>query len=202
MGRNAVGVEEETRTTARDRYRWLRVKRPLQRCRGSQAQQSLGQPEGVDGPELHGPGYEVPDLAAGGRRDAADPLRRDGLSAVDGAQQGTGNGGIGVGVAARHHGLHDAFFQSGRVQELVEGVLQGDQHPALVRLVVSRRSLGRLAECLHHGRGRAGPLGLIQRSLVALPGGRSGGDRRGNRGHKDGAGVLAHPMGMRQTAVG
>ena len=53
------------------------------------------------------------------------------VASVHGAEQRTGDGRVRVGVAAAADGGHDARFQVGRVQQLEEGVLQGDQDAAL-----------------------------------------------------------------------
>ena len=70
---------------------------------------------------------------------------------MDGTQEGTGDGGIGIRVAARHHRLHHACFQAGGVEQLIEGILQGNQRPALVLLVVVGRSISSFHQRLGHG---------------------------------------------------
>jgi hypothetical protein len=58
---------------------------------------------------------------------------------MDRTQQRPSDGSIGVRIAARHHRSHNTIFQARSVQQLVEGVLQSDKHPTLMRLVILGR---------------------------------------------------------------
>ena len=127
--------------------------------------------KGVYWPKL-GPsdmsGARVCERAAG--KDAAKPLRRDRLSAMNGPRRCTGNGGVRVCISAVHHRLHYAFHQGRGVQKLIEGILQGNQPPSLVPLVVLGWPLCRLSKrfgsrCCHKR-----SLGLIQSCLVTCLG--------------------------------
>ena len=61
------------------------------------------------------------------------PSRGNRVAAVNCTEQCSGDCRIGVGVAAAHHGVAQASDEAVGVQELEESVLQGNQHPALVR---------------------------------------------------------------------
>ncbi len=160
-------------------------------------QQFLCQKKGVYWPKLSRSdmsGARVCERAAG--KDAAKPLRRDRLSAMNGPQQCTGNGGVRVCISAVHHRLHYAFHQGRGVQKLIEGILQGNQPPSLVPLVVLGWPLCRLSKrfgsrCCHKR-----SLGLIQSCLVTCLGRTSFGDRCGNRSNEDGTGIQASGVGM------
>mgnify|MGYP001819887341 CR=1 FL=1 len=66
---------------------------------------------------------------------------------MDRAEQCAGDRPVGIRIAARHHSSHHALLQTRRVQQLVEGILQGDQHPALMLLVILRRPFRGLVKC-------------------------------------------------------
>ena len=85
------------------------------------------------GQYARGPGPLRPRRQRTAAQDHRPPLRGHRVAAVDGAQQGPGDGGVRVGVAAAPHRGHDALLEARRVQQLVEGVLQRDQDPALGR---------------------------------------------------------------------
>ena len=132
--------------------------------------------------------------------DHAPPLDRDRGAAVDGAEERPRHGAVGVGVAAAAHRRDDAGFDGGRVQQLVEGVLQRDQHPADVSLVAARRLRGGADESLRHRRHRrrACPRqgGLVRRLGLAAPR-----DRARHGDHEGGHRVAAHRVGVRERAV-
>src|SRR3989442_1152641 len=59
------------------------------------------------------------------------PAREARLAAAGGAEERAGEGRVGVGVAARAHGLDERHLQA-RIEQPEESVLQRDQHPARV----------------------------------------------------------------------
>ena len=60
------------------------------------------------------------------------------VAAVDRAEQRAADRGVGIRVAAGADGGDDAGLEVRGVQQLEEGVLQRDQHPALLRQEVRR----------------------------------------------------------------
>lgn len=69
-------------------------------------------------------------------QDLFQPLRLDRLQAVDCSQEGAADGRVGVRVAASLDRVDDAFFQGVSVEELPQGVSQGDEDPALLAIEV------------------------------------------------------------------
>jgi hypothetical protein len=63
---------------------------------------------------------------------AVHPLGRDRIAAIYGAEERPVDGCVGVGVAALHDGVYDTELGGLGVKELVKGVAEGDQDPALV----------------------------------------------------------------------
>ena len=65
-------------------------------------------------------------------------------------QMRTGDGRIGVSVSTGHHRRDDPLLERRSVQELVKGVLECGEHPALVVRVVAGRLPHSRFQCLHH----------------------------------------------------
>ncbi|HEV3006824.1 MAG TPA: hypothetical protein VGX78_20305 [Pirellulales bacterium] len=116
------------------------------------------------------------------------------------AEQGPGDGGVGIRVATAHHRTDHPFLKTCGVQQLVKGVLKGDQYPAhLAREVRRRRVPGSLNGFPHVGMGiRAICLG--QASFIAFLA-TTADYCNGDRGGEDAAGILTDRMGMSQAAV-
>ena len=55
---------------------------------------------------------------------------------MDGGEEGGGNGGVGIGIAAGGDDIHESGAEIAGVQELVEGTMQGNEHPADVGAIV------------------------------------------------------------------
>jgi len=60
---------------------------------------------------------------------------------MHGTEQGAGNGGIRVGIATSSDHIDYTGLQATRVEELVKGVLECDQHPALIDGEIARGAL-------------------------------------------------------------
>ncbi len=121
---------------------------------------------------------------------------------MDRSQQSPGDGSVGVGISSLLDRFHDPFFQVLGVQKLVEGILQSNQHPALVVLVVVlRRLIARPVQRLQHGRLDSGLPGLRKSGLVRFDRRCLLADGRGQGGDKDGTGALTDGVRMGQLAV-
>ena len=101
--------------------------------------------------------------------------------------------------------MHDGIAQSGDevvgVQELIKGVLQGDQHPSLVRHEIIRGRHGGTIEALAHGRRETRLRRFSAGGFVASLWAGTAGDRFGNRGDERCAGVLANWVRVCEPAV-
>src|SRR5262249_19379731 len=132
----------------------------------------------------------------------APPAPGQPVAAVDGAEEGTGHRGVRVGVPASHHRRDDALFGRGRVEELIERILEGDKYTALISHKVVRRGELGWEERLDHGRFMA----LVSRPVAgeaidvmwrgAVADGVSEGD------DEDRARFLAHGVRVGDRAVG
>lgn len=68
--------------------------------------------------------------------DALHPLFRHGVASVHGPEQCSADRAVRVGVAAALHGSDHPFLERRGVEEFVEGVLEGGQHPPHLPAVV------------------------------------------------------------------
>ena len=66
------------------------------------------------------------------------PLSRNGVTAINSAQERTADGCIGISVATPHDRVDNTLFQSGRTQKLPEGIAERNQHPSLMVNVIGR----------------------------------------------------------------
>lgn len=83
------------------------------------------------------------------RRDHPCPLLRDGLAAVDCAQQRATDRAIRVRVSTGPHRRNDSILQRRRMQQLKQRVLQSHQHPALLTHVAGGGPVGSRLHNVH-----------------------------------------------------
>src|SRR5208283_2730092 len=77
------------------------------------------------------------------------PLCRHGLQSVHSAEEGSGDGGVYVGVSATHHGIDDSLLKAWRMEKLPQRILERYEHPALLADVLRRWTRRRINDCLH-----------------------------------------------------
>lgn len=170
---------------------------PASSNRSASASASAGQ-------KSAGRGWRTCAWPGAGRQDTTiwSPLHRQRLAAVHGAEQRAADGRIRVGVAASAHRGDAALLRRRRVAELEQGILEGDEHPALLPKIIGRR-LGRgPLDGAHDGRlAGIGP-GPVARPGVGLGCARPVGHGVGHRRGEDGRCPLADRVRAGEPRVG